>query len=329
MNVENIVIPGGILSTWSGLQPLRSEDDGQAEPEDFDIAEVARQRARSLSTSLNQQDGDRGDQLERLAGVIQSNENTQIPLQQIPEEDQTLVPQALLTQRPARSNTIELGDLGRSRATGLSTPANPGLQLDRKPSTSFITGQKQTENNTTGATTGELENSYVFQSLHSYQMGPRPHGSQSSTGPSVFLARNGLTRTTGPRRGSSRRTLDRNQSNQSETSQYSNVSVLRRASVIAENAVEKVKETFTSAVRRSSLQEVYEKAKIRQVQLQRSTAFQIGFEYTFYLLMAAIVYFVFIGYPLWNGLVLTIYYIFDMKLVVPAGTAIFLGIGFL
>ncbi len=61
----------------------------------------------------------------------------------------------------------------------------------------------------------------------------------------------------------------------------------------------------------------------------RSNAVQIGFEYTFYLLMLATIYFVFVGVPLWNGLVLTIYYIFDMKLVVPAGTAIFLGIGFL
>ncbi|KAL8767056.1 MAG: hypothetical protein Q9209_006350 [Squamulea sp. 1 TL-2023] len=107
------------------------------------------------------------------------------------------------------------------------------------------------------------------------------------------------------------------------------MSVVRRTSVIFENAVGQVKDTVNIAFRRSSLQEVYEKAKTRQLQLMRSNAVQIGFEYSFYLVLLASLYFVFVGVPLWNGLVLTIYYVFDMKLVVPAGTAIFLGIGFL
>ena len=104
---------------------------------------------------------------------------------------------------------------------------------------------------------------------------------------------------------------------------------MRRASVAVQDAVGTVKDTLTSALRRSSLEEVYEKAKIRQVQLMRSTPAQLGFEYAFYFMLLAIIYFIFIGIPFWNGLVLTLYFIFDMKLVVPAGTAAFLGVGFL
>lgn len=107
------------------------------------------------------------------------------------------------------------------------------------------------------------------------------------------------------------------------------MTVARRASIVVENVVEKVRETVTSALRRSSLEEVYEKAKIRQEQIKRSTAAQLAFEYTFYVFLLAIIYFGFVGFPFWNGLVITIYHLFDMKLVVPAGTAAFLGTGFL
>lgn len=139
----------------------------------------------------------------------------------------------------------------------------------------------------------------------------------------MFLARNGSKDAARQRKESA---PDRKQSS---VSQYSTINVVRRASIAVENTVEKVKETITGALRRSSLQEVYEKAKIRQAQLKRTTAVQVSFQYTFYLLMIATIYFFFIGYPLWNGFVLTVYYLFDKELVIPAGTAIFLGIGFL
>ncbi|KAL8950289.1 MAG: hypothetical protein Q9222_003674 [Ikaeria aurantiellina] len=115
----------------------------------------------------------------------------------------------------------------------------------------------------------------------------------------------------------------------SDASQSSLTDVVRRASIAVESVVGKVKETFTGALRRSSLQDVYDKAKIRQIQLKRSKAAQIMFQYSFYLLMLMGIYFVFVGIPLWTGLVMAILYVFDTKLVVPAGTAVFLGIGFL
>jgi len=85
MSVDNIVIPGGILATWQGCQP-RDNDDGAGGSEDFDIAEVARHRARSLSVSLDTRKEGREDTLERLAGILEANENSQISLQQGSDE---------------------------------------------------------------------------------------------------------------------------------------------------------------------------------------------------------------------------------------------------
>ncbi|KAL9585243.1 MAG: hypothetical protein Q9212_001635 [Teloschistes hypoglaucus] len=309
MGVDNIVIPGGILSTWPGLLP-QDDSDSTRENERFDITEVARRRARTLSVVLDSQSHDREDTFERLARIVQLNDDTQ---------------KAFKGDAPQRSNTINLGGLGRTRATGRSTPANPGLKVDRRPSNFFPTGSRLTQKPFSEDTTRKLENSYVFQSLGNYQLSGQRSCSETTFAP-VFLARNNSNSANTLRRESSNQKLERMQS---ITSQFANIDLVRRASIVVENAVEKVKETVASALRRSSLQETYERAKIRQIQLMRSPFTQYAFEYFFYLLMAAFVYFVFVGYPLWSGLVLFIYYLFDMKLVVPAGTAIFLGIGFL
>ena len=318
MSIDNVEIPGGIIAAFHHRQS-RDDDSNRGESEAFDIAQVARQRARTLSTSLDQQTGSREDTLERLTGILQVNENVQIALQQGSDEAYQRAPSRQRRQRPT---TINLGGLG---TTGLNRPSNAGLRFDRTPSISSGAGQKRMSKGAVSETTRELENTYIFQNLRNYQLSAQDPNQDSSI-PSVFLARNGSTDTASFRKASSQKQHERSQS---DSSQFAHIHVVRRASIAVENAVEKVKETITGALRRSSLQEVYEKAKIRQAQLKRSAAAQISFQYTFYLLMLATVYFVFIGYPLWNGLVLTIYYLFDMKLVVPAGTAIFLGFGFL
>ena len=104
---------------------------------------------------------------------------------------------------------------------------------------------------------------------------------------------------------------------------------MRRASVAVENAVDTVFGPVANAVRRSTLADIYEKAKVRQVKLMRSTLAQYTFEYAFYVLIAATVYFVLVGLPLWKGVVWYIYIIFAQKLLLPVGTAVFLGVGFL
>lgn len=106
----------------------------------------------------------------------------------------------------------------------------------------------------------------------------------------------------------------------------------RRASVLAERTIGGVQNAVAAVLhptRRSSIADMYEKAKVRHIKIERSPMAQIAFEYFSYLLIIAIIYFVFVGIPLWKGVVWYIYIIFMHYLVVPAGTAVFLGIGFL
>ena len=312
MNIDNIVIPGGILATWDG--PHLTEKQGhEGDNECFDIVEVARERARSLSVSVDYQGSGGRSRLERIASSVPPSETTQAASRK--ESRSTYA------QRPAfhrqRSQSIEIGGLARSRATGFNTPANPGLRLE--PSVTFQYPLDSTN------TTINLEDSYMFQRLEDYKPSSQETGRNTSTGP-LFLARGSSANMTTLRRESSNRYLERLPSRKSR---LSSGNVARRASVAVGGVVEKAVDTVTRPLRRTSLQEVYEKAKVRQVQLTRSTVAQISFQYVSYLLMLAGIYFVFVGFPLWRGLVLVLYDVFRMQLAIPVGTAVFLGIAFL
>jgi hypothetical protein len=74
--------------------------------------------------------------------------------------------------------------------------------------------------------------------------------------------------------------------------------------------------------RKSSIADLYERAKLRKVQLQRSERFQLIFEYSIYLLLIALVYFVAVGRPLWGGLVWYTYVAFAHYLTAPIGFAL-------
>ena len=276
MNVDNIVIPGGILATLQGPQSRETEDQ-RNDNENFDVVEIARQRARSLSTSLSAHEPCRLSILERIASANTFSEDTQ-------ETSQQRTQDTARKRRPQfqrqRSISINLGDLGRVRVAGLSDSGDARLQ----------SGLAETEKPPCTIATIEPKDS--------------------------------KTKAT----ESSRKDLERTQSQQSR---IASIDVARRASIAVDNVVEKVKDTVNSALRRSSLQIIYEKAKIRQVELKRSAAAQLSFQYTWYLLMLASIYFVFVGLPLWRGLVLTLYSLFNMHLVIPVGTAVFLGTGFL
>lgn len=321
MSIENIVIPSGLLAARDN--PLSTEGGGHDDRrETFDVTEVARQRARSLSISFLTPDYSRGNGSGQPQNTLAISDRTRFSLQRQPRSSDG---QDLHIQPPERASSINLGGLGRSRLTGLSTPANPGLRIDGYPSMLAPAKRKASQIAPRLDIINEPEDTYLFQSLGSTQLSDRNTGIASQASP-VFLGRNTSHVTDTARRESAAKIFERSHSN---TSQISTMSVVRRASIVIETAIGKVQNAVNSALRRTSLEEIYEKAKIRQLQLKRSSAAQRGFEYTFYLLLLASIYFVFIGVPLWNGLVLTIYYIFDMKLVVPAGTAVFLGIGFL
>ncbi|KAI1878558.1 uncharacterized protein JN550_000740 [Neoarthrinium moseri] len=79
-------------------------------------------------------------------------------------------------------------------------------------------------------------------------------------------------------------------------------------------------------VRRSSIHEVYEKAKLRGKELERKPWAQTLFEITFYTLLLCFIYFVLIGVPLWNGAVWWLYYAVQTKFVLQGGWAITIGI---
>ena len=319
MTVDNIVIPSGMLTAREG--PLRTYGGVQESgPESFNILEVARQRARSLSVSFVGFDPT-SDESGPLKDVVVTRRRSQISLRRHPSG---IRGERNRLEQPQRSRSINLGGLARSRVTGLSYPANRGVQVDQAWSIFDPARRGVTEIPPRFDTVPQLETTYVFQRL-----GNQPHDGnaiEAFCNPQVFLGRNSGQLTSPVCREPSPSKIGRTQS---DASHFSSPDVIRRASVAVQNAVGTVKDTVASALRRSSLEDLYEKAKLRQLQLMRSTAAQLGFEYIFYFVLLGIVYFVFIGVPFWNGLVHTIYNIFDMKLVVPAGTAAFLGVGFL
>lgn len=102
----------------------------------------------------------------------------------------------------------------------------------------------------------------------------------------------------------------------------------RQGSVIqrAGSVVGEVLQNVAAAVRRSSLADLYEKAKVRGKQMQRKKWVQLLFEYTFYLIIVAFVYFVLIGVPLWKGTVWWLWWVFDNRFVVPGTWAVTIAV---
>ncbi|KAJ5933827.1 hypothetical protein N7454_006156 [Penicillium verhagenii] len=79
----------------------------------------------------------------------------------------------------------------------------------------------------------------------------------------------------------------------------------------------------------SSMQDVYEKAKLRGVALQRKHWVRILFETTVYTLLVLFIYFVLVGMPLWRGAVWWLYWVIANKFVIAGGWAILIGLAFL
>ncbi|KAI4119399.1 MAG: hypothetical protein LQ345_000707 [Seirophora villosa] len=85
----------------------------------------------------------------------------------------------------------------------------------------------------------------------------------------------------------------------------------------------------TDKLRRSNFRDMYEKAKTKQARLRRSDRGQLIFKWTFYVILAATVYLLIIGMPLWPGGVWYLYVLFKKHLVLKAGMAITFGLSFL
>lgn len=80
-------------------------------------------------------------------------------------------------------------------------------------------------------------------------------------------------------------------------------SVVQAATDTISGAVQSAATGLSNVVRRSSLADVYEKAKTRSIELQRSEVVQTLFEYSIYVIIVAFIYFVLVGMPLWKGAV--------------------------
>ncbi|KAK6006145.1 hypothetical protein QM012_006555 [Aureobasidium pullulans] len=79
-------------------------------------------------------------------------------------------------------------------------------------------------------------------------------------------------------------------------------------------------------VRRSSMWDVYENAKRRQLEIRRKRWVQIVFEYSFYAMLLALLYFLIIGVPLWKGTYLELYLAFKYKLNVTGSWSIVIAV---
>ncbi|KAI1341821.1 glycosyl transferase [Xylariaceae sp. FL0016] len=74
--------------------------------------------------------------------------------------------------------------------------------------------------------------------------------------------------------------------------------------------------------------EVYEKAKARGAELERKRWVQLLFEYSFYTMLLAFIYFVLVGMPLWKGAVYWLYWVVSTKFVIAGGWSITIGVAF-
>ncbi|KAG9681107.1 glycosyltransferase family 2 protein, partial [Aureobasidium melanogenum] len=79
-------------------------------------------------------------------------------------------------------------------------------------------------------------------------------------------------------------------------------------------------------VRRSSMWDVYENAKKRQLEIRRKRWVQITFEYTFYAMLLVLLYFLIIGVPLWKGTYWELCLAFKYKLNVTGSWSIIIGV---
>lgn len=99
-------------------------------------------------------------------------------------------------------------------------------------------------------------------------------------------------------------------------------SVFQRAGSVFQDTMQNVRKK----VRRSSMWDVYENAKKRQLEIRRKRWVQIVFEYSFYFMLVVLVYFLLIGQPLWKGTYLSLYLAFKYKLNLNGSWSIIIAV---
>jgi hypothetical protein len=87
--------------------------------------------------------------------------------------------------------------------------------------------------------------------------------------------------------------------------------------------------TNSSYLRKSSIWQTYEKAKMQSIQLQRKRWVQLTFEYGFYATLILFTYFILVGVPLWSGAVYWLWWVIAHKFVIAGGFGVTVGTAFL
>ncbi|KAI5209693.1 hypothetical protein E4T38_02375 [Aureobasidium subglaciale] len=100
--------------------------------------------------------------------------------------------------------------------------------------------------------------------------------------------------------------------------------IIQRAGSVFQDSYQHVRKK----VRRSSMWDVYENAKKRQIEIRRKRWVQILFEYTFYAMILAVSYFLIIGVPLWKGAYWELYLAFKHKLNLTGSWSIVIAVAF-
>ncbi|KAI5207371.1 hypothetical protein E4T39_01841 [Aureobasidium subglaciale] len=100
--------------------------------------------------------------------------------------------------------------------------------------------------------------------------------------------------------------------------------IIQRAGSVFQDSYQHVRKK----VRRSSMWDVYENAKKRQIEIRRKRWVQILFEYTFYAVILAVSYFLLIGVPLWKGAYWELYLVFKHKLNLTGSWSIVIAVAF-
>jgi hypothetical protein len=95
------------------------------------------------------------------------------------------------------------------------------------------------------------------------------------------------------------------------------------------SALPRPRQGTQASVRRNSLLDVYDKAKIHGQNFQRKKWVQVTFEYTFYLLILCFIYFVLVGRPIWNGAVWYLYWVVNNKFTIAGTWSITIGLALL
>ena len=345
MDVQNVAIPAGLLQARGSVvaeEDVSAPQQTATPTETYDAVHAAVTRASALSVTLGGRGRNRATSYQTIANrlpIIGANQT----FHPISEEVDPLEGGGGTTLLQ-RATTVNLGGLARSRALGRPDRSNANLQ-NRTPLDTR--SRNPTHRNSTAGMT--MDNSLLFQSLNNFNFSNQAGIKRP---PPLFIARTTSLKTVdseprspGPASlsSSTRPVPNREISGRSGLSRHSAISmqtILRRASVLVGDAVQGVADAVTdtvqtvgNAVRRTSLYETYngyyKKAQIRQEKLKRSKVTMVAFRYTFYLFLLALLYFLMIGFPLWTGLVLEIYYLLSRSLVIPGGFAIFIGVAFL